>query len=186
MHLLVLAKVKLLGLSKLHRFTTTPLLATLIWPFFLKVMLSLRPIQDIVRTMVHDSRLFIFQLNRIITLQDDNEGERRWGRFRRLVYDRLVDVGRIKMESCHLREAIELIELKYLKLRFKESYYLSNEISPLHDGQYIVQFQTLLNNGDLNMFRKIVKEEQIGSTHPEILVNEFYKGDIVDANHMDG
>ncbi|CAH1453756.1 unnamed protein product [Lactuca virosa] len=94
MHLLVLAKVKLSWLSKCYRFTTTPILATLIWPFFLKVMLNLRPIQDIVGTMVHDSRLFIFQLSRIITLQDDNEGERRWGRFRRLVYDRLVDAGR--------------------------------------------------------------------------------------------
>lgn len=94
MHLLILAKVQLLGYSKIHRFTTTTLLATLIWPFFLKVLSSFNPIQDIAMAMVRDSRLFIFRLSRIISFQDNNQGERRWRRVGQLVHDSLANVGR--------------------------------------------------------------------------------------------
>ncbi|PWA87723.1 hypothetical protein CTI12_AA127270 [Artemisia annua] len=94
MHFLILAKIQLLGSSKFHKYATKPILATLIWPFFLKAILSLRPIRDIVRIVVHDSRLFVFQLARIISLDEYNEGARRWGRVRRLVRDRFVGAGR--------------------------------------------------------------------------------------------
>lgn len=94
MHFLILAKIQLLGSSKFHKYATKPILATLIWPFLLKAVLSLRPIQDIVRIVAHDSRLFVFQLARIISLDEYNEGARRWGRVRRLVHDRFVGAGR--------------------------------------------------------------------------------------------
>ena len=94
MHFLILAKIQLLGSSKFHKYATKPILATLIWPFLLKAVLSLRPIQDIVRIVAHDSRLFFFQLARIISLEEYNEGARRLRRVRRLVHDRLVGAGR--------------------------------------------------------------------------------------------
>ncbi|PWA34240.1 hypothetical protein CTI12_AA621010 [Artemisia annua] len=94
MHFLILAKIQLLGSSKFHKYDTKPILATLIWPFFLKAILSLRPIKDIVRIVVHDSRLFVFQLAQIISLDEYNEEARRWGRVRRLVHDRFVGAGR--------------------------------------------------------------------------------------------
>ncbi|KAL8263758.1 hypothetical protein R6Q59_021888 [Mikania micrantha] len=86
MHFLVLAKC--------HKVTTTPLLATLVWPFFLKVIMNLRPIKDIVRSMVQDSRLFFFQLSTIIGLDDDNEGSRRSSRIRRLLHHWLANTQR--------------------------------------------------------------------------------------------
>ncbi|KAL8196179.1 hypothetical protein R6Q57_025179 [Mikania cordata] len=87
MHFLVLAKC--------HKVTTTPLLATLVWPFFLKAIMNLRPIKEIARSMVQDSRLFFFQLSTIIGLDDDNEGgSRRLIRIRRLLHHWLANTQR--------------------------------------------------------------------------------------------
>lgn len=45
--------------------------------------------------MVQDTRLFVFQLRRIIGFEDDhNEGERRMSRVRRLLHERLANTGR--------------------------------------------------------------------------------------------
>ncbi|KAF5816244.1 hypothetical protein HanXRQr2_Chr03g0132201 [Helianthus annuus] len=113
MHILLIAKVKILGLSKFHRVTTTPLLATLLWPFFLKLLMSLRPIQDIVNSMVHDSRLFMFQLSQIIHLDDIGEGERRFSRVRRLLHNRLVNTGRsiAFVEDEHSLHTVSMVAL---------------------------------------------------------------------------
>ncbi|KVH89802.1 hypothetical protein Ccrd_008210 [Cynara cardunculus var. scolymus] len=57
----------LMAAAKIHSFSATPLLATLIWPFCIKFMLSLRPIKDIVQSIAFDSNLLVFQLTRIFT-----------------------------------------------------------------------------------------------------------------------
>ncbi|KAI3792924.1 hypothetical protein L2E82_06817 [Cichorium intybus] len=88
LHCLVVAKVKLLGLSNCHTFTATPILASLMWPFCFKVLLSLRPIKDIFETMAQDSSLFVFQLSRIIMSQAT--GRRRWQRILRLAQERMA------------------------------------------------------------------------------------------------
>ncbi|KAJ0602795.1 hypothetical protein HanPI659440_Chr03g0133821 [Helianthus annuus] len=113
MHILLIAKVKLLGFSKFHRVTTTPLLATLLWPFFLKLLMSLRPIQEIVNSMVHDSRLFMFQLSQIIHLDDIGEGERRLSRVRRLLHNRLANTGRsiAFVEDEHSLHTVSMVAL---------------------------------------------------------------------------
>ncbi|KAI3501062.1 hypothetical protein L1887_28920 [Cichorium endivia] len=94
LHLVALAKVKLLGASRLHG---APFLAILAWPFFLKVVLSLRPFQNLIMSVAQDSRLFVFQLNRIIRFQGNEHGiggnRRRWERIIRLVHERLPNVG---------------------------------------------------------------------------------------------
>ncbi|CAH1415700.1 unnamed protein product [Lactuca virosa] len=100
LHLVALAKVKLLGVSKLHG---APFVAILAWPLFLKVVLSLRPFQNLIMSVAQESRLFVFQLNQIIGFQaagrsradhgfDGNR--RRWERVIRLVQERLPNVGR--------------------------------------------------------------------------------------------
>lgn len=100
LHLVALAKVKLLGVSKLHG---APFVAILAWPFFLKVVLSLKPFQNLIMSVAQESRLFVFQLNQIIGFQaagrsradhgfDGNR--RRWERVIRLVQERLPNVGR--------------------------------------------------------------------------------------------
>ncbi|KAL4592979.1 hypothetical protein LXL04_005988 [Taraxacum kok-saghyz] len=88
LHCLLVAKVKLLGLSPSHAFTGTPILATLIWPFFFKMLLSLRPIKDIVAAMAQDSSLFVFQLGRIVMSQAADG--RRWQRILRLTQERMA------------------------------------------------------------------------------------------------
>ncbi|MFS7941564.1 hypothetical protein Hanom_Chr06g00477791 [Helianthus anomalus] len=84
----------LLGFSKLNG---APFVATLAWPFFLKVLLSLKPFRNVIMSMVQDSRLFVFQLNQIIGSEGGLRfaiGRRRWGRVVRLVHERLPNVSR--------------------------------------------------------------------------------------------
>ncbi|MFS7962346.1 hypothetical protein Hanom_Chr08g00725561 [Helianthus anomalus] len=91
LHFMLVAKVKLLGISQLHTFTATPILASLIWPFCLKLLLSLRPIKDIAESMAQDSSLFVFQLGRIISSPE--VVGRRWDRIVRLAHER-IDAAR--------------------------------------------------------------------------------------------
>ncbi|KAI3716838.1 hypothetical protein L1987_68025 [Smallanthus sonchifolius] len=85
--IMLVAKVKLLGLSHLHT-TATPILASLIWPFCFKLLLSMRPIRVILEAMTYDSTLFIFQLGRIIT--SPAFVGRRWDRIVRLAHERIA------------------------------------------------------------------------------------------------
>ncbi|KAL4571313.1 hypothetical protein LXL04_018071 [Taraxacum kok-saghyz] len=82
--------VALLGVSKLHG---APFVAILAWPFFLKVLFSLRPFHNVIKSVAQDSRLFVFQLTQIIS-GADNQHERRLERIIRLVHHRVPNIGR--------------------------------------------------------------------------------------------
>ncbi|KAI3707361.1 hypothetical protein L6452_25804 [Arctium lappa] len=82
----------LMLVAKIHSFSATPMLATLIWPFCMKVMLSLRPIKDIVRSIAYDSNVLVFQLTHIITSHEDRG--RRWHRVARVVHQRMLTTTR--------------------------------------------------------------------------------------------
>ncbi|KAK9072041.1 hypothetical protein SSX86_008473 [Deinandra increscens subsp. villosa] len=88
LHFMLVAKVKLLGVSQLHTFTATPILASLIWPFCCKLVLSFRPIKDIVQSMAYDLSLFVFQLGQIVTSPAD--AGRRWEQIVLLAHQRFV------------------------------------------------------------------------------------------------
>ncbi|KAI3713309.1 hypothetical protein L1987_71884 [Smallanthus sonchifolius] len=87
----------LLGFCKLHG-AGAPLLVTLAWPFFIKVLFSLRPFKNVIMSIKQDSRLFVFQLSQIIGFQDHRANHepgnrRRWDRIIQLVHQRLRDIG---------------------------------------------------------------------------------------------
>lgn len=106
LHCLVVAKVKLVGLSKCHAFTATPILATLMWPFLFKLLLNLRPIKDIVESMGNDSSLFVFQLGQIVMSQATSR--RRWQRILRLAQERMSTAQQSYDDTLHTLSMVAL------------------------------------------------------------------------------
>ncbi|KAK1438751.1 hypothetical protein QVD17_04561 [Tagetes erecta] len=96
--------IAVLGLCKLHG-ATSPFLGTLAWPFLLKVVWSLRPVNNFFTSMVHDSRLLMFQLSQILVFPDDEDGgnRRRRDRIIRLVQQQWPNIGQSMLFSNYDR-----------------------------------------------------------------------------------
>ncbi|KAL2525166.1 Uncharacterized protein Adt_10220 [Abeliophyllum distichum] len=106
--MVVLAKLSLTATS--HG-VLTPVVATLLWPFLLKVSFSLRPLRQLCTDMIHDLRLFFFQMGEI-TSNSDGIGAR-FDRALRLVHGRITRVTHARFldqdeESLHLVSSLAL------------------------------------------------------------------------------
>ncbi|GLU05575.1 hypothetical protein SLE2022_226720 [Rubroshorea leprosula] len=92
LHLVALAKLKLL--APCHNIS--PLLASLVCPFVIRVACSLRCVRRTYFDLLYASRLFFFQMGRIAFDAEPGPGNgSRWRRALRLVCQRVTDVGRL-------------------------------------------------------------------------------------------
>lgn len=89
LHLVVLAKLNLIANTQTS--FSTPFLATLIGPFLFKIFLNFRPIHRVYANIIHNWRLFFFQLDQIAFHSDHVPAgtERRFHRALRLVSERI-------------------------------------------------------------------------------------------------
>ncbi|KAL6183405.1 hypothetical protein ACLB2K_044816 [Fragaria x ananassa] len=71
LHMAVAALVKLKLLSCTSHSLITPIVSGLIWPFVIKVSFNLRSVRRAYADVIHSSRLFFFQLNRIVRAFDE-------------------------------------------------------------------------------------------------------------------
>ncbi|KAL6181312.1 hypothetical protein ACLB2K_047967 [Fragaria x ananassa] len=73
LHMAVAASVKLKLLSCTSHSLITPIVSGLIWPFVIKVSFNLRSVRRAYADVIHSSRLFFFQLNRIVRTFDEHD-----------------------------------------------------------------------------------------------------------------
>ncbi|KAL6178351.1 hypothetical protein ACLB2K_049869 [Fragaria x ananassa] len=73
LHMAVAASVKLKLLSCTSHSLITPIVSGLIWPFVIKVSFNLRSVRRAYADVIHSSRLFFFQLNRIVRAFDEHD-----------------------------------------------------------------------------------------------------------------
>ncbi|KAM7491213.1 hypothetical protein LguiA_034134 [Lonicera macranthoides] len=94
LHFVVLAKLNLIANSQTS--FSTPLLATLIGPFLFRLFLNFRPIRRVYNNIIHNWRLFFFQLDQIAFHSDHVPAGtgRRFQRAVRLVSDRISQARR--------------------------------------------------------------------------------------------
>ncbi|GFZ16520.1 hypothetical protein Acr_25g0009290 [Actinidia rufa] len=93
MHFMVLAKLNMTTGG--HSSGLAPVVASLVWPFILKLSFGLRPLQQTSTNLLHASRLFFFQLSQIVFNAESNQSQgSRFERAVRLVYQRFARTTR--------------------------------------------------------------------------------------------
>ncbi|KAL3499581.1 hypothetical protein ACH5RR_038674 [Cinchona calisaya] len=100
LHLVLLAKLKLITITHHHVCLGTPIIVSLLGPFLLKFFFTtFRPLQQAFINTIYSSRLFIFQMGQIINSNSEPPGfsngpgtgtSTRWQRALRLVNERLT------------------------------------------------------------------------------------------------
>ncbi|KAJ9706904.1 hypothetical protein PVL29_002059 [Vitis rotundifolia] len=109
LHLLVLAKLKLLSSSH----SCSPLVVNLVWPFLIKLSYSFRFVHGAYADVIHASRLFFFQLRQITfdPQQDDLGNGTRLERAIRLVHRRLTRSSRSQMDDEDSLHTLSMLAL---------------------------------------------------------------------------
>ncbi|KAJ0826114.1 hypothetical protein HanRHA438_Chr17g0810671 [Helianthus annuus] len=101
----------LIGFCKLHG-VGAPFLATLAWPFFVKVCMSLTPFKNVLMNMAQDSRLLVFQLSQIIVFQEDEGGtRRRCDRIIQLVHQRWPNIIGQSMPFSNYDQSLQALSI---------------------------------------------------------------------------
>ncbi|KAL6979745.1 hypothetical protein U1Q18_021400 [Sarracenia purpurea var. burkii] len=91
LHLVVLVKLNLA--ATVHG--GCPMVVTLVWPYILKLAVSLRPLRRGYTSVIYGGRLFFFQLAQIASNAEPGVGNRRrWERALRLVCQRIAHARR--------------------------------------------------------------------------------------------
>lgn len=78
------------------------------------------------------------------------------------------------------------VEVAKTEVGFEDSFFLVNVISPLSNGDYIIQFRTVLHDSGYGPRREIANENQLRPLPLEFMPVNFKEGDMVDANYRDG
>ncbi|KAK9275319.1 hypothetical protein L1049_022582 [Liquidambar formosana] len=109
LHLVLLAKLNLLSTSSQ---SLSPMVASLVWPFVLKLTFSFRLIRRTYTDVIYSIRLFSFQMGQIAF--DTELGLRnttRWERALRLVYERVTNAGRSPSPSQSDEDSLHALSM---------------------------------------------------------------------------